>query len=103
LYDSAVGHDVRASFTTLASNPSAFSDADAQLLRRRIWAAVDELKSMGWPIERVVVRMKELAGEVGVRFGYNASEANRHPALGQAVSWCIERYYATNDSQGSTS
>jgi len=93
VYDSETGRDVRLSFKALAENGAGFTDADALLLRRRICAAVDDLKAMGWPIERIIVRMKELAWEVGLRLGHNVHQVDRHPALAQAVKWCVERYY----------
>src|SRR5438045_3576226 len=93
MYDSEVGHAVRLSFKELADQPDKFSDADADMLRGRIEAAVDDLKSLGWPIERIVVRIKELAGEVGVRLGHNPHQVDRHPALAKAVLWCVIRYY----------
>src|SRR4051812_42986213 len=85
MYDSAVGHAVRLSFKQLADHKEKFSDADTLILRRRIEAAVDDLKSMNWPIERIVVRIKELASEVGVRLGHDFSQLERHPAIAQAV------------------
>src|SRR5438874_707340 len=94
MYDSQIGNNVRLSFKALASQPDRFTNADAELLRRRIELAVDDLKSMGWPIEKVVVRIKELASEVGLRLGSNPHQADRHPVLARAVLWSVQRYYA---------
>src|SRR4051812_5837436 len=96
MYDSAVGLQVRASFKELVVKRSTFTDADSLRLRDRICAAVDELKSQCWPIERIIIRMKDLAWEVGLRIGNTANQADRHPALAQAVLWCVERYYAVD-------
>jgi hypothetical protein len=93
MYDSESGRDVRLSFKSLAQNAKSFSAADEQLLKQRIFAAVDELKALGWPIERIIVRIKELAWEVGVRLGHNVSQVDRHPVLAKAVLWCVERFY----------
>ena len=93
MYESTVGHDVRLSFKQLAEQPEKFSDADAAMLRARIEAAVDDLKSLGWPIERIVVRIKEVASEVGVRLGHNVHRVDRHPAFAHTVLWCVLRYY----------
>jgi hypothetical protein len=93
VYDSARGQDVRHSFQALATAEKAHGEADEQLLRIRVLAATDELKAMGWPVERIIVRMKELAWEVGLYDGYAAHQADKHPTLARAVLWCVERYY----------
>jgi hypothetical protein len=70
------------------------TETDRALLKRRVYAAVDELKSMGWNVERIIVRMKEVAAEVGVR-GVSAWHPREEtPVMEQAVRWCIERFYA---------
>jgi len=55
---------------------------------------VDELKSMGWSIERIIVRMKELAAEVKLSSWADAPE-ERRKLMDDAISWCIDRYYAS--------
>src|SRR5688572_11028270 len=97
VYDSARGHDVRQSFQALATAESAHGEVDDRLLRSQVLAATDELKAMGWPVERIIVRMKELAWEVGLYEGYAAHQADKHPTLARAVLWCVERYYGTYD------
>jgi hypothetical protein len=69
------------------------SEADAALLQARIYAAVDELKAMGWPIERVIVRIKDVAREVGLPLGNALNSGERDRVLDRAVLWCAERYY----------
>jgi hypothetical protein len=92
MYETDAGHAVRESFRTLANRPGA-SLADEELLQQRIFAAVDELKAMDWPIERIIVRIKEVASEVGVQLGHTRYAADRHPAVANAILWCAERYY----------
>ena len=93
MYDTDTGRAVRESFKELAQHSRSFSESEEQRLRLRICAAVDELKSLGWPIERVIVRVKELAAEVGVRLGHTQQKLEDHPAVAKAVLWCVERYY----------
>jgi hypothetical protein len=62
-------------------------------LRARICAAVDELKSMGWPIERIIIRMKELGREVGLPAHVSAHRNEREAIISEAVRFCIERYF----------
>jgi hypothetical protein len=93
MYDSEIGRQVRLSFQALAENPAGFTDADADLLRHRLCAAVDELKAVGWPIEGVIVRIKTLASEVGVQLGNDLHRQDIHPVLAQAVLWCVQQYY----------
>jgi hypothetical protein len=37
--------------------------------------------------------VKEVAKEVGVSVGHNALQSDRHPAVRNAVLWCVKRYY----------
>ncbi|MFL5613597.1 MAG: hypothetical protein ACJ796_08055 [Gemmatimonadaceae bacterium] len=65
-------------------------------LRARLCAAVDELKSMGWPIERIIVRIKELGREVGLPAHLSAHRNEREAIMSEAVRICIERYFDKN-------
>jgi len=93
MYETATGRAVRESFMSVATKAGAFSRADELLLRQRIAAAVDDLKGQGWPIERIIVRIKELASEVGIRFKSSSVSTDEHPAVANAVLWCVQRYY----------
>jgi hypothetical protein len=66
MYDSAVGHEVRGILKAIAVGNASPTESDVAALRTRVYAAVDELKAMGWPIERIIVRLKEVADEVGI-------------------------------------
>ena len=92
MYDTETGRAIRESLDRLARSPDAFSEADAVLLRQLVYAAVDELRAKGWPIEQIIVRIKEVARESGVRLGNSLRMAD-HPAVSTAVLWCVERYY----------
>lgn len=96
--DAPAGVALRASLASLAARSDVLGASDKAGLRERVFAAVDELKSMGWPIERVVVRLKEVAREVGFRPARNPSPTpsqphDREAVVGDVVRWCIERYY----------
>jgi hypothetical protein len=66
-------------------------------LRAAVIEYVAEMKSRGWPPERVLVNVKELAHEAGLRQGYLAIDDDGDPSsqlLTDIVAWCIEQYYA---------
>jgi len=71
----------------LSPRAHALTTADSDLLRRRLCAAVDELKHYGLPAERVVIVVKQLATDAG--FGQHTEEPLR-----KMISWCIEEYYS---------
>jgi hypothetical protein len=87
--DTITGHAVRRSLEVLANSPTAFTDTDRELLRQRVDAVVDELKSTGWPIERIIIRIKEVALETGAL----GRRDQMHSAVTDAVRWSIARYY----------
>jgi hypothetical protein len=92
MYDTDVGYAIRASLRQMALGSGPPSESARAELRARVCAAVDELRSAGWPIEKIIVRMKEVAAEVG----YSPRLVGReHDALvAEVVRWCIDRYYA---------
>ena len=93
MYETETGRAVRESFLALATKASSFGRTDELILRQRITAAVDELKEAGWPVERIIVRIKELASEVGIKFKSSSLSTDEHPAIANAVLWCVQRYY----------
>lgn len=93
------GVALRASLVSLATRSAPIDASDKALLRQRVFAAVDELKAVGWPVERLIVRLKEVALEVGFRPSRNASSMgpqvnDREAVVAEVVQWCIDRYYA---------
>ena len=95
MYDSSSGRAVRSSLESIARNggePSAESRGE---LRERVFAAVDELTMLGWPIERIIVRMKELTAEVGLPSRAMSWEPRHDTVVGDVVRWCIERHFRT--------
>jgi hypothetical protein len=71
-------------------------------LYEKVCAVVDELKAAGWPPERVIVAVKRIADEAGVRPSKNvlsrgADITDDDALIVQMVKWCIERYYRRDD------
>jgi hypothetical protein len=85
----------RAYLTTLVRTRAEPTDA---ALREHVCAVCDDLRSLGWPPERVIIGVKQLAREAGLRPSVDllrvGGTLNTHDAvLSNIVRWCIERYY----------
>jgi hypothetical protein len=94
VHDAPAAQAVRSSLAIIASRPNALTESDIALLRKRVYAAVDELKSVGWSIERIIVRMKTVCAEEGVHPASAWHARAQTSIIDHAVRWCIERYYA---------
>lgn len=91
---------LRTSFTTVATSleggqAPGVSESD---LRAQVCAAVDDLHDLGWPPERVIIAIKQLAGEAGLRPSRSFLSVSRElewsdALLARIVRWCIEQYY----------
>lgn len=92
MYDHSTGHAVRAMLASIAASRPV-TPAQRAALKERIDAAVDELKSMGWPVERIMIRVKEVAAETGLATRVDPSGRDDN-IVSDAIRWCIERYYA---------
>jgi hypothetical protein len=69
-------------------------------LRDEVCAVVDELKAAGWPPERSIIAMKEIAQEAGLTQSQSVllrgRDLNpRDALLAKVVRWTIECYYDT--------
>jgi hypothetical protein len=51
------------------------SESDIAVLYERVRVDVDELKAMGWTVERIIARLKQFALEVG--FGPRRADDDR--------------------------
>jgi hypothetical protein len=83
----------------LASYAPAISVGNPAALRAKVEAFVDAAKAEGWPIERVIVALKEVAAEAGVRSSTDVLRVNsrlmtRDTLLLDAVRWCVEHYFS---------
>ena len=71
---------------------------DQRELQQCVWAYVDDRKAVGWPAERVVIAVKQLAREVGIKpstiiVKRDAKPTTKDEFLVDMVGWCIHRYY----------
>jgi len=94
---------LRASLYSLvdAHRRGAHTGMKESALRAQVVAVVDELRALGWPPERIVIAVKEIAVEAGLRPSphfpnVSTSPTDQDDLLSRIVSWCITRYY--NDS-----
>ena len=82
----------------LAAAPETLGAESKERLRTHVVAFVDAVKAQGWPIERVIVAVKEVAAEAGVRSStdvlrLSGAPANRDALLLDIVRWTVERYF----------
>jgi len=94
--DDSANAALRATLVAVAARADIAGAPDA--IRQRVFAAVDELKSMGWPVERIIVRVKQVATEVGLRTSRAGHRTTRSAGddgaiVDDVVRWCIERYF----------
>ena len=67
-------------------------------VRELVWAFVDEGKAAGWPPERIIVAIKQIAREAGLMPTALVIQRNVAPTLVDKflvdmVGWCIHRYF----------
>jgi len=77
-------------------------DALREELREQVFTAVDDMKRMQWPPERVIMAVKQLARDGGLVpsfrvFNAGASLSNGDTVLASVIRWAIERYFTTNN------
>jgi len=89
MHDTPTGDPLRTALGAMATG----GDADLEALKPRLLAAVDELKAMGWPIERIIVRVKEVIDEAGPPTRSPSDRHGRDVVKSEAVRLCIERYF----------
>src|SRR5947209_1636143 len=73
-------------------------DIRQAVLRARVRAVVEDLKSVGWGPERVIVAVKQIAADAGLRptralliVGAPLTESDA--VVVSLVRWCVEAYY----------
>jgi hypothetical protein len=82
----------------IATHPSLTEHGLTEELHQRVRAMVDELRVAGWPPERVIVAVKQVAEDAGLRPSRGVLSATvplnaQDAALVKMVRWCIEQYY----------
>jgi hypothetical protein len=75
-------------------------DARDKDLKDEVCSVVDDLKAAGWPPERAIIAMKEIAQEAGLTQSQrvlvrDTDLAPRDALLAKVVRWTIECYYDT--------
>jgi hypothetical protein len=99
MYDRPAVAALRDSLASVVeSHPVPLDTEHHRLLKERVCAVVDDLKVAGWPPERVIVAVKQVATDAGLspsRGVLNGATAlnERDGFIVEMVRWCIERYY----------
>ena len=83
-----------------ATTTTSMYNAPDHALRDEVCSVVDELKAAGWPPERAIIAMKEIAQEAGLTQSQGVLVRDRDLAprdalLAKVVRWTIECYYDT--------
>jgi hypothetical protein len=71
-------------------------------LQRHVWAYVDDRKSAGWTPERIIIAVKQIAREAGLRPSTlvarpHANITTTDELLVEMIGWCIGRYYSSSN------
>jgi hypothetical protein len=71
-------------------------------LKQQVFAFVDERKVDGWSPERVIIAVKQIARDAGLKPSAFVAKADgrltsRDDLLVEIVGWCIQRYFSTSD------
>lgn len=80
----------------LVTSPEQASD---KKLRDEIYAVVDEMKAAGWPPERTIIAVKQIATEAGLMesralLSLSSKQLDVRDALmAKVIRWTIECYY----------
>ena len=93
---------LRDTLATIAASPAGRLDVERQtVLRDDVYAVVDDLQGAGWPPERVIIAVKQIARDAGLTPSRSMSSikapvVGRDTVIVDIVRWCIERYYRTD-------
>jgi hypothetical protein len=87
---------------TLRADLSRGPRLDNEALHDEVCAVVDQLKAAGWPPERVIVAVKRIGDDAGLRPSRAVLNAKGRMTPDDAlivrmIQWCIERYYSRDD------
>ena len=87
--------------TVVAEHPMLL-DANRQVvLQQQVCAVVEDFKAAGWQPERVIIAVKQIAADAGLKASPRVLSAatpltERDAVIGDLVRWCIEHYYHGN-------
>jgi hypothetical protein len=97
MYETATGHAVRESLKEIVTTDGPPSEAVRRAMSARVSAAVDELKGMGWPVEKILVRLKQLADEVGFAPRHDPFGRDREAIIAEILQLCLNQYYGARN------
>lgn len=109
MYDRPAAVALRNSLHALAASwPSILDAKQRDSIRTQVCALVDELRSLGFPPERVIIAVKALGEEAGLRPARMVSWRGgpltvQDELLTEMVGWCIEQYFRETTADSSTS
>ena len=78
---------------SLIMPPDRATEIEIQAL---VWDFVDDHKAAGWTPERIIVAVKQIARDAGIRPSFmrrDTETTTRDEFLVTMVGWCIHRYY----------
>ena len=83
------------------AHPSLADEHNVEAIRARVGGVVDDLKAAGWPPERVIIAVKQIAADAGLSPSRSVLSAtlplNEYDAaIVNMVRWCIEQYYGVS-------
>jgi len=86
---------LRELLTFLAVPLDANTERDVQPL---VWDFVDDRKAAGWPPERIILAIKQIAREAGLKTSTTVVKRDTtltatDSFLVELVGWCIHRYF----------
>ena len=92
---------LRSTLTVLAETRT-LPASDQRALQEQVCDVVDLMRGLGLPPERVIIGVKEIAAEAGLRpsrlvLSRSASLDSTDELISQLVRWCIERYFAQSE------
>ena len=98
MFNSPKVSTLRESFSRTLSL-SATSRPDDKVLREEVCSVVDEMKAAGWPPERAIIAIKQIATQAGLMESRavlvltNAQLDARDALMAKVIRWTIECYY----------
>ena len=89
---------------TLASLPEVLDDTSRTRIEECVHAFVDVAREEGWPVERIIVAVKAIAADAGLRSSTDVLRTKtmlrrRDEVLLDVVRWCVERYFGYSRQQ----
>ena len=99
MYDRPSVVALRDSLVTVArSRPGAALEVGQDALREQLCAVVDDLKAAGWLPERVIIAVKQIAEDAGLRpsralLHSGAVLGERDTTIMSIIRWSIEHYF----------